>query len=269
MEALMKNVLLVVHDDVGQEARYQAALDVVRAVEGHLTCLDVTEYPYYAGTEYGLAGVLLDDERKRETANRSKLEQRLTVEGLPWNWIDITGQFANCISDAAGLADLIVVNRHLDSFPIPDMRAIASEALIKTNKPLLAVPEASRGIRLQGHAVIAWDGSDEATAALREAVPLLNLASKVTILEIDDGSVTLPGEEAATYLARHGIIATLRPKHPAIKGAGGEILKQVELLRPDYLVMGAFGHGRFREAVFGGVTRRMLSESPVPLFLAH
>jgi hypothetical protein len=37
----MKNVLLLVHDDPGQEARVQAALDVVRAIEGHLICLGV------------------------------------------------------------------------------------------------------------------------------------------------------------------------------------------------------------------------------------
>lgn len=265
----MKNVLLLVHEDVGQEARFQAALDVVRAIDGHLTCLDVVEIPALLGDDYGEAARVLDMGREREATNRSRLERRLAVEGLPWNWVDASGKFSTCIAEAASLADLIVINRRLDSFPILDMRGIASETLVKVGKPLLAVPEISRGVKVRGHAMIAWDGSDEASATLREAVPLLQLASKVTVIEIDDGSVSVPGEEAMTYLARHGVAATLRPKHPALLGAAGEILKLVEMVRPDYLVMGAFGHGRFHEAVFGGVTRRMLTESPIPLFLAH
>lgn len=265
----MKNVLLVVHDDVGQEARYQAALDVVRAVKGHLTCLDIAQAPELIGDSYGLAAILLDQEQQREASNRGRLEKRLAPEALPHNWVEATGKFSNCITDAANLADLIVVNRRLDSFPVPDMRGIAAETLIKMGTPLLAVPETSRGIRLHGRAMIAWDGSAEASSALREAVPLLKLAGKVSIVEVDDGSLSIPGEEAVTYLAWHGIVAALRPRHRALGNAANEILKLVEMARPDYLVMGAFGHGRLHEAVFGGVTRRMLTDSPVPLLLAH
>jgi len=66
---MMKNILLLVHDDAGQEARFQAALDIGRAVEGHLSCLDVTVIPALVGADYvGDAGfgTLLDDERERE-----------------------------------------------------------------------------------------------------------------------------------------------------------------------------------------------------------
>ena len=266
----MKNVLLVVHDDVGQEARLRAACGIVHALDGHLTCLDVAEIANLVGADdCGMSAVLLDEERARESVNRIELEARLRVEGLPWDWIDVTGSFTTCIADAAGLADLIVVNRRLDSFPIPDMRGIAAETLVKAGKPLLAVPETSRGIKLQGHAMIAWDGSGQACAALRGAVPLLALASKVTIVEVDDGSLLLPGAEAAAYLARYDIACTVDPRYPALLGAAGEMLRLIELSHPDYLVMGAFGHGRFHEAVFGGVTRRMLTESPIPLIMAH
>lgn len=265
----MKNVLMLVHDDAGQEARFQAALDVVRTVEGHLICLDVAVLPELIADGYGTAELLLADERQRESVNRTKLEQRLGGEGLPWNWIDMSGNIAMCLEEMAALADLIVINRQLDSFPVPDMRKIAGEVLIKAGTPMLAVPDGSRGIRLLGHAMIAWDGSAEASEALREAVPLLKLAQRVTVIEIVDGSVTIPCEEAAAYLSRQGIFSTVHPTHPLVLGAAGEILKLVKMMRPDYLVMGAYSHCRTREALFGGVTRRMLTESPVPLFLAH
>jgi len=37
----------------------------------------------------------------------------------------------------------------------------------------------------------------------------------------------------------------------------------------DMLVMGAYGHSRLREAIFGGATRDMMEDCQVPLLLAH
>jgi hypothetical protein len=82
----MKNILCLVHDDPGQEARFQASLDIVRGVQGHLTCLDVTVPPSNVGVKYvGVAGggMLLADEIRREDVNRVRLEARLKVEDVP------------------------------------------------------------------------------------------------------------------------------------------------------------------------------------------
>ena len=59
----MKNILVLVHSDDGQESRLQCALDVVRALSGHLTCLDVAAPPIVYGdyvTSYTQA-ILLED----------------------------------------------------------------------------------------------------------------------------------------------------------------------------------------------------------------
>src|SRR5687768_1972067 len=76
----MKNILLLVHDDAGQEARFQAALDITRAVGGHLTCLDVAIPPVVSGELYVFSAeaVLLADERERQAANRQRLQDRLS-----------------------------------------------------------------------------------------------------------------------------------------------------------------------------------------------
>ncbi len=266
----MKNVLLLVHDDDGQAARLQVALDLVRAVEGHLTCLDVIVYPMLPGeNDYGAVGILLEDEHDTETKNRATLEKRLALEGLPWNWVERTGSLAGCLTNAAAFADLIVVNRELDGSLAPDMRRVAGDVLLDSGKPLLAVPQAVHSLNLGGHAFVAWDGSRASIDALRAAVPLLKLAARVTILEIEDGSVSVPGEEAATYLSRYGVIAELEPTRPQLTDAASEILREIDHHKPDYLVMGGFGHSRLHEALLGGVTRRMLTECPIPLFLMH
>jgi nucleotide-binding universal stress UspA family protein len=272
MEAtVMKNILLLVHDDAGQEARFQVALDVARAVEGHLTCLDVTVLPNfpYACPDGIDAGVLLQEERVREDANKLRVQADLANELVPWNWLDATGSIAPCVGDAAALADLIVVSRKLDDFPIPDMRAAASELLVRADRPILAVPDSARGLDLSGTALIAWDGSAAAAAALRAAVPLLHLAGTVIVYHVDEGTPPLLTDEAAVYLSRHGITATVEIEAADGATVGGMILDAVGRFGADYLVMGGFGHARWVEALFGGVTRRMLGHAPIPVLLAH
>lgn len=267
----MKNILLLVHDDEGQEARFQAALDVTRTIGGHLNCLDVSVLPVIAGDVWIADGtaVLLREEKTREAANRQVLEARLSRDDIPWTWIDITGDLVPCIEGAAKLNDLIVINRRLDG-SWPDMRGVASELIVKAAKPIFAVPGDATGVNLTGHALVAWDGSSAAEAALTAAVPLLDRATIVTILEVVDGKKRhLSAEDAATYLSRHGIHPRIVRQPAGRLSVEDVILHEVRERKIDYVVMGGFGHGRVSEALFGGVTRKMLSASPVPLLIAH
>ena len=267
----MKNILLLIHDDAGQEARLQAALDVTRAVGGHLKCLDVTAMTAIPGDGYGADGgvMMLDYERQQEAANKPRIQQRLAAEDVSWEWADVCGFMEAAIEEAAGLADLIVVNRQLDDYPIPDMRHIASQLVVKSGVPVLAVPEDTRAFPAAGAALVAWDGSAEAAAALTAAIPLLKLARSVTIVEVEDGSIKAPAEEAAAYLSRHGIKPVIMKEDPDGDPASAVIMAKANTGRFDYLVMGGFGHSRFVEVLLGGVTRRMLTDSPIPLFMAH
>jgi len=268
----MKNILLLVHDDEGQEARLQAALDVTRALEGHLTCLDVVIMPEVSADLWSggvAAGMLLSDERTREAANRATIEGRLKIEGLPWTWVDMTGDLAPCLQKASTLAELIVVNRHIEGFPLPDMRGAAAELVVRSGKPILAVPDSSRGLNLSGHAMVAWDGSPQADRALQAAVPLLKLANQVTIVQVDDGSVDVPAGEAATFLSRHDIHPLVVLENAAKGEARQVVLSEIVKRNVDYVVMGGFGQSRLSQALFGGVSRKLLSECPVPLLMAH
>lgn len=267
----MKNILLLAHDDSGQTARVQAAIDVVRALDGHLICLDVAIMPTMVGGGYagGIGtAMLLQDEVERESANRTELEARLVREGVSWSWTEATGAISPCLKDDSELADLIVVNRQLDDFPLPDMRTAAGELIVKSGKPLLAVPPELERLDLH-RAVVAWDGSIRSAAALRAAVPLLALAEQVTIFEVDDGSVESPAEDAVTYLSRYDIRATV-DRAPRGHAKTADLIVQHALrAEAGYIVMGGFGHLRFVEALFGGTTSKLLSSSPLPLFLAH
>lgn len=267
----MKNVLVLMHDDAGQEARLQCALDLARAIEGHLTCLDVSALPVTVNdyAMFGGTALLMADEEANERLNRARVEPRLADEEVPYDWIDVTGELGDALEAATALTDVIVVNRELDDIHYPNMLGIVGEILVRSGKPVLAVPETVRSFDAYGHAMVAWDGSRAAETSLRAAVPLLRFARRVTILEVDDGSIKVPAFEAAEYLSRHGVKAVICRQAAGTHRASTVILAEVKTAKVDYLVMGGFGHSRLREAVLGGVTRRMLCESPVPLFLAH
>jgi len=51
--------------------------------------------------------------------------------------------------------------------------------------------------------------------------------------------------------------------------AGEILLKEVENIDADLLVMGAYGRSRMRERVFGGATRRVLEEALIPVLMQH
>jgi nucleotide-binding universal stress UspA family protein len=266
----MKNILTLMHDDVGQEARFQAALDLTRALDGHLTCLDVAITPACVDdyATLGGAALLLADEQASEARNRSHMEARLKMEGVPYDWVQTTGFASPSLREHAGMADLIVLNRDIKN-AYPDMEEVAAETLIKSDRPIIAVPGTCKGFNVYGHAMIAWDGSAQAETALRAAVPLLVHAGTVTLVECADGSVRIPAETAAAYLSRHGIKPIVRRIGAAMDLPSTILLEQIGTHRAAYLVMGGFSHSRFVEAMLGGVTRRMLRECPVPLFLAH
>ena len=269
----MKNILLLIHDDAGQEARFQAALDLTRALEGHLTCLDVVR-SRVLGTDYaGEVGeaILFEDERAQEAENRQRIAERLRGEDVAWTMVEDVGDLAVSMTRCAGLADIIVVNRKLDSTNDLDMRRVASDVVLKSRKPILAVPDDVRGFDAAGAALVAWDGSLPAMAALTAAVPLLKLARSVELLEIQGPSAGTV-REAAEYLSRHGIhaeVSLIAPFKDSPHEPSAVIRRVIEKGGHAYCVMGAYGHSRVREALLGGVTRNMLSESRVPLVLAH
>jgi nucleotide-binding universal stress UspA family protein len=122
--------------------------------------------------------------------------------------------------------------------------------------------------------VIAWKPTAEAARAVDAAIPLLCRADKVTVAvatedAADEAYAAHMASALATRLAWHGVKA-----NPRVLGQSGsdpeeKIASLLGELRADFLVMGAYGHGRTRELIFGGFTRHMLQHTPVATLMAH
>lgn len=265
----MKNILLLMHGDAGQESRLQAALDVGRALDAHISCIDVAAIPRAVGGDYfGEAqAVLVADELAREETNRTVFEARIAKEDVSWDWTDVTGDLADAVVENANLADLVVLNRQLSGIAYPDMFHVTSEVLVNARTPVLAVPDTLESLSLR-RALVAWDGGASAANALRACVPLLAQAAEVLIVTVQDGKASADPEDPARYLSRHGIHATVRLVQAGGAAPDAAITAEAERWGADYVLMGAYSRGRMRE-IFGGVTKRMLATSELPLVLGH
>lgn len=138
----MKTILFLAHDDPGQESRLQCALDLTRAVGGHLDCLDVTQFPVFGQdyvTTFGDMTAFMD-EQDRESANSAGLRLRLAQEDVSWSLGEVTGDPAEQLVERAALADVIVVSTRLPTGAHRDMVAVASKIALQTRSMVLAVP---------------------------------------------------------------------------------------------------------------------------------
>lgn len=264
----MKNVLLLLHADDGQEARLQAALDLTRALSGHLTCLDVALPPafltdYFAGAVDALA---IDYVTERENANRDAIEARLRGEDVAWTMLDATGAPGWELRRISDLADVIVVSGGWRADL--EARQLAGQMAVKSGRLVLAVPPGCKGLDVTGKALVAWNGSHEAGDALRAVVPLLLHSASVTLMVVDHPTGGAPVADAAAYLSRHGIEPEIVEESSDDK-VSDTILARASAIGAAYVVLGAFGMPRAVEAVLGGVTDAMLHESELPLLLVH
>ncbi len=271
----MKSVLLHVQNDENLDAKLQAALAIVRASEGHLSCFHVTPINAYVafdgfGGPFVMTGVL-DALQENEDKMRARIEGHLAHEDVSWDYAQITGEPTHAIVSKSALADLIVLGRshHVGTSAYPGI-SMLGDILAATRSPILVQPAKQNSFDPLGPALVAWNGSFEAANALRFALPMLAMSSGVHILTIeDDKEYDFPSVSASEYLSRHGITSDLHVQKADKKSIADAIISAAGLLNASYVVMGGYGHSRAREYLFGGVTRNMLLHSPVPIFIAR
>lgn len=141
---------------------------------------------------------------------------------------------------AIAQADLVVVSRQVGGL-VTEQDAEIADAVIIAGTPLFLVPQHDRGFEIEGTALIVWDGSLSAVAALRAAVPMLRSAGRVAILQPAGEAIPLPLHHALSYLSRCAI--RVEQNCYQIDAAAGDapLLNLFGALRADYVIMGGFG----------------------------
>ncbi len=171
-------------------------------------------------------------------------------------------------------ADLAVIGQFDPDDPVPGLMSdFPASVLMQSAHPVLIVPFASHNIKPFSHVLIAWDASMTATRAVIGALPLLQIASVVDVVVFnasaqDEAHGEVPGSDLALYLARHGVSVNVISRRTDID-IGNALLSLCADQGSDLLVMGGYGHTRFREILLGGATRTVLESMTLPVLMTH
>ncbi len=200
---------------------------------------------------------------KELKAAEAQFQAALGGKGLKLEWRStITySLLAEYIAGEMRAADLLITGPDQEGSALDTTRRVhLADLVMRVGRPMLvAQPEAGK-LDLDS-VVVGWKDSREARRAVEDAVPLLKMAGKVTVVEIGD-SEDLPQarrrvEDVVQWLKRHDVAASLRVE-PSQHDDADQLAAIVEELRAGLLVAGAYGHNRLREWVLGGVTRDLL-----------
>ena len=265
------------------------ATDTARLFDGQVDCLfvhpDAAEIsrslapmgPETAMFSGQLAETILDADKKCAARTRQLFDAFCTRERL-----DHTGPVTANFCEASGNAtdetvrqayyhDLLVLGRPSGE----DLTLTgAIDVLVGCGRPVLLAPNAPLPAKL-ANVVIAWKESAQAARAVAQAMPLLAKAAKIDVLSVaenaKDGDRALHSAEMlAEYLRGHGLQPQAGHLVAGDRSAAEVLLEAAtEKLHASLLVMGGYQHSRAREYLYGGMTRRVLHDARVPVFLAH
>jgi nucleotide-binding universal stress UspA family protein len=186
-------------------------------------------------------------------------------------WSEKTGSAVDVLVTEARYHDLVVAAGTGSERLLP---ADLGRILFESGKPLLLAPAQTSSGRIRSVA-IAWKPTPEAARAVTAAMPILSQASRVYVLQANEDNAA--AFECATCMDRlvtqlrwHGLWADCRYIAPGGRAAPVAVQETARECDCDLLVMGAYGHSRWRETIFGGFTRAVLEDGPaLPLFMMH
>lgn len=296
---MIKTILVAATGNESDTATFAAALAIARPFAAHLDVLhvrlDAVNTAVAMTTDAGSGAMtarlierLEQDSRERATKAQEiftrfcggaglALRSAPSPDGSPKGagassaeWHAETGEEPRWMAAYGVAADLIVARRGTGEDMLA--RSTLEAVLLETGRPILIPAAAAMPANFERIA-IAWKPTPQAARAVAWAMPFLARAKEIVVLTVEEEAEERPGarddaDRLARNLAWHGLAATTEVLKPGPEAAAATLLAGIGE-RADLLVMGGYGHGRFREWVFGGFTQLVLADAPLPVLIAH
>lgn len=180
---------------------------------------------------------------------------------------------ADAVINHARSADLVIVSQGGQNPWIDD---VPERVALESGRPTLVVPQEGDFEQIGKDVTIAWKPTKEAARAAFDSLPILKNAERVRILTVtetgdsqSDGSNRTSSDELASSLLRHGVHAETETVAQDDLSVANRLLVHTRRKYQDLIVMGVYGHSKFREFILGGVSRDVLQNTKVPVLLAH
>jgi len=279
-----KSLLTICADAARAPQTFATAASLALAQDAHLDALALGVDRAQLGYSYvGASAIVMQAAQEAATADAQAVEDAIRkaadAAGPSLRWstetaIAMIGGLADLIALRSRFADLVVLAKPYGEHHGDEEEAIVESAMLDGQAPVLILPDAPLDATNIGkRIVIAWNQSREALNAVRRALPFLKHADKVWITIIDPpqhgAERSDPGGALCQMLVRHGVKAEVSVLARTMPRISDVLARHSRDVNADMLVMGAYGHSRFREAILGGATRHMLETATIPVFMAH
>lgn len=274
---MFRNILVHVKPCESSSPHESAAVAVAKAHDARLTALatlrDVSMLRLLFRS--GSATSTARSEQSYDLAAAAERRFRALAEAaaVPYDWQVAEGDAAEVLGLVARYHDLTIVEQtdlvaDEIGFDVPETCVLSS------GRPVLIVPYAGHFDHIGRSIVVAWNGSRQAAAALHGALPFIDRAEKVLVLQgrerVSYPSITRwPLLDLGAAIAARGVPVSVEPIGTDDADAGPAILAAAARHSADLVVMGAYGHSRLKEWVLGGSTRHVLLHMAVPVLMGH
>lgn len=279
---MLKDILLCVTGTRGDANALAAAIALAARMDAHLCALVMVNLPLSMPLAWGAlpdAGMarVHDELRGKARAHAAEAEAQMARAGISFEVRIAESQFTEPPHAAAvharyaDLAVMTLADDEADSSPV--IRRYFASLLMESGRPVLVVPPQCSAMLPIRHAVVAWRPTQDASRALHDAIPLLQLAETVDVVEVaagagEKGEGELPGADIAVHLARHGLNVQVVAQ-PRQEGTAAALLRHAEQSNAQLMVAGGYGHSRLRQWALGGVTRDLLMSAKLPVLFSH
>ncbi|WP_010138425.1 universal stress protein [Oceanicola sp. S124] len=276
-----KTIFTILTRMEGLKAHLDQVATLAETHDAHLDVLclgvDRTQVGYYYA---GANAMVLQQAISRATEESQALEAEANavLKGAPVRYAVDTdvaqmGDLGRHVAWRARFSDLVVLPKPYGEGKGVEDEPITEAVLFEGRTPVLVLPDGAAQALTPTTPLIAWNETPEALAAIRKALPLLKRAKGVHVVVIDPPmhgpDRSDPGGMLAAWLARHGVASEIDVISKTLPRISDLIRRHATDVGADMIVMGAYGHSRFREAILGGATRHMLEEAELPVFMAH
>jgi nucleotide-binding universal stress UspA family protein len=275
--------ILVSLNEVGREPQLvAAAAQLGRMLGAHVTGLYVIPaVQVYPSVGFEAAPQVFEGNRTffKDNAERVRqsFEAAMTREGLAFDFHQVDSRtpiIADEVISKGRCADVLIVSTTNPDEITGVERDFVEQVLMGAGRPVIVLPFKGEAQLNLDDVVLGWDGGREAARSAFDAVPLLKVAKKVRIVRVDpqkdpDLRASVPGADLAEALARHGIKAETQGYPTDGADEGQALLRCADDCGAGLIVMGAYGHSRLAEFIFGGATRFVLTRLNRPVLMSH
>lgn len=273
-----KTVLVHVDESEHASERIKLAASIAMAEHAHLIGTAMTGASRYLvqtqmlAERYPNLKTHLDFLRERAMRGLEEFDiaaQRIGIPSYEKRLVDDEAGAGICLQ--ARYSDLVVIGQNdpdeLSPVVMPDF---PEYVVLNSGRPVLLVPYTGNCGTIGKSVLIAWDASMQATRTVTNAIPLLRRAQMVLVVTFNQEARPSPSatSDIATYLGRHGIKIEVQQKKTSQR-IGEALLHAAADADSDLIVMGGYGHTRFREIVLGEVTRTVLDSMTVPVLMSY